>query len=106
MALAFPTLLRAIALRCRGISVAVVVGDPSATDTRALADRARRILRPEDAVLVARPGQGATVGIAADWLAGREALDGRATAYLCHGTICSLPVHEPKELVAELVPQS
>ena len=103
---AYPTLLRAIALRIRGISVAVVVGDPEAPDARALADRARRVLRPEDAVLVARPRQAPPKGIAAEWFAGRDAIDGRATAYLCRGTACSLPVHEPKELVAELLPHT
>ena len=30
---------------------------------------------------------------------------GRATAYLCRGTSCSLPVQVPSELVAELVPE-
>jgi uncharacterized protein YyaL (SSP411 family) len=103
---AFPTLLRAIALRSRGISVAVVIGEMGASDTHALAARARRVLRPEDAVLVAEPGQAPLGGIAADWLTGREAVDGRATAYVCHGQSCSLPVHEPSELVAELVPQT
>jgi len=103
---AFPTLLRAIALRSRGISVAVIVGEPDSPGTRALADRARRVLRPEDAVLVARPGQAAATGIADDWFAGRDAIDGRATAYVCHGTTCSLPVHEPKDLVAELFQQA
>jgi hypothetical protein len=99
---AFPTLLRAIALRSRGISVAVIVGDPSAANTRGLADRARRVLRPEDGVLVVEPGQAVAEEIAADWISGRDAIGGRATAYVCHGTTCSLPVHEPKELVAEL----
>jgi len=103
---AFPTLLRAIALRSRGISVAVVVGDPDASETLALADRARRVLRPEDAILVTRPGQKTPPGISPEWLAGRDRIDGRATAYVCHGTTCSLPVHEPRDLVAELVPQT
>lgn len=103
---AFPTMLRAIALRSRGISVAVIIGAPDASDTRALADRARRVLRPEDAVLVAEPGQTSATGIAADWFTGRDAVDGLATAYICHGTTCSLPVHEPKDLVAELAQQA
>jgi uncharacterized protein YyaL (SSP411 family) len=103
---AFPTLLRAVALRSRGISVAVIAGDPDAADARALADRARRVLRPEDAVLVTQPGQPIAEGIAADWLSGRDAIGGRATAYVCHGTTCSLPVHEPRELVAELEQQA
>ncbi len=101
---AFPTLLRAVALRCRGVAVAVVIGEPGNADTDALAERARRVLRPEDAVIVAAPGADPPTGVSADWLAGREALAGRATAYLCRGTICSLPVQSPSELVAELIP--
>jgi hypothetical protein len=97
--------LRAVALRCRGVAVAVVVGDPEDRETKALATRARRVLRPEDAVIVARPSHPAPAGISAKWLTGREAIDGRATAYVCRGTLCSLPVREPAELVADLVPQ-
>ncbi len=82
----------------------MVVGDPAADTTRALADRARRVLRPEDAVIVAAPGAAAPMGIAASWLEGRDAVGSRATAYLCHGTACSLPIHDPAQLVAELVP--
>ncbi len=101
---AFPTLLRAVALRSRGLTVAVVIGEPSQAETRALAERARRVLRPEDAIVVAAPGAAPATGIDAAWLAGREARGGRATAYLCRGRICSLPVHQPSELVAELLP--
>jgi hypothetical protein len=101
---AFPTLLRAVALRSRGLAVAVVIGDPASADTRALAERARRVLRPEDAVIVSAPGAKPPVGVSPDWLAGREAKGGRATAHLCRGTVCSLPVQVPSELVAELIP--
>jgi hypothetical protein len=96
---AHPTLLRAVALRSRGLSVAVIVGDPDADDTHALAERARRILLPEDAVVVAAPGSDRPVAVAASWLEGREPMDGRATAYVCHGQRCSLPVTDPGELV-------
>jgi uncharacterized protein YyaL (SSP411 family) len=99
---AFPTLLRAVALRARGLSVAIVIGDPEQHGTRALAERARRILRPDDAVVVVAPGETPPTGIADDWLAGRAAIEGRPTAYVCRGTACSLPIHEPAELVAEL----
>jgi uncharacterized protein YyaL (SSP411 family) len=99
---AFPTLLRAVALRSRGLSVAVVVGDPEERATYLLAERARRVLRPDDAIVVVGPGETAPTGIAEDWLFGRTAVDGRPTAYVCRGTACSLPVHEPAELVAEL----
>ena len=29
------------------------------------------------------------------WLLGRTAIDGRATAYICRGTTCSLPITDP-----------
>jgi uncharacterized protein YyaL (SSP411 family) len=96
---AFPTLLRAVLVRARGLSVAVVVGEPDSEDTLALARRARLVLAPEDAVVVAPPGAPAPAGLAASWLADREARDGRATAYVCRGHECSLPVHEPEKLV-------
>jgi len=35
------------------------------------------------------------------WIRDRKAVDGRATAYLCQGTTCSLPVHTV-EALAEL----
>ena len=38
-------------------------------------------------------------GIDPAWLRGREPLEGRATAYVCRGTICSLPITDPEALV-------
>jgi len=101
---AFPTLLRAIALRARGTSVAVIVGEKDDPQTEALATRARRVLRPEDAVIVLAPDEAPPAQIAESWLAERIAIEGKATAYLCLGHACSLPVHQPAELVAELIP--
>jgi uncharacterized protein YyaL (SSP411 family) len=97
---AFPTLARAAALVERGLAVAVVVGAPDAAETRALADRARRLLAPEDAVVVVAPDAAPPAALDPSWTAGRSAVGGRATAYLCRGTTCSLPVHEPDALAA------
>jgi uncharacterized protein YyaL (SSP411 family) len=99
---AFPTLLRALAIRHRGLAVAVIVGAEGAPGTNALADRARRVLRPEDAVLVVAPEAAVPAGVSPHWLAGRKTIDGQPTAYLCHGRSCSLPIHDPTDLVAEL----
>jgi len=94
---ALPTLARAALAAERGISVAVVVGDPKDEATRALAARARAVLRPEDAVLSVEPGT-SPVGVDPAWISGRDRVDGRPTAYVCHGTECSLPAHSPDEL--------
>ncbi len=91
----YPTLLRAAAIAERGISVAVIVGGPNEDETHALQRGARAHLRPEDAVVPLTPGQPPPAAVAASWLNGREAVDGRATAYVCHGTHCSLPIHDP-----------
>jgi uncharacterized protein YyaL (SSP411 family) len=94
---AYPTLARVAALAERGLCVAVVVGTPTHAATHALAQRARRVLRPEDAVVVVEPGV-APRGVAPTWLEGRDALEGRPTAYVCRGTTCSLPITEPDAL--------
>jgi uncharacterized protein YyaL (SSP411 family) len=95
---AYPTLARAALAAERGLSCAVVVGEPGDPRTRALALRARRSLAPEDAVLVVAPGASAPAGVDPSWLAGRETVGGVPTAYVCRGTLCSLPVTDPEAL--------
>ncbi len=95
---AFPTLSRAVLARDRGLSLALIAGEPTDTATRALADRARRVLLPDDAVVIAAPGGPAPAGIGGDWLADRGLVDGRPAAYICHGRTCSLPVTEPESI--------
>jgi hypothetical protein len=95
---AYPTLARAALLAERGLACAVVVGAARDPRRRALALAARRLLPPEDLVLVALPGAAAPAGVDPSWLAGREAVAGAPAAYLCHGTVCSLPVTAPEAL--------
>jgi uncharacterized protein YyaL (SSP411 family) len=92
---AFPTLARAAAVAERGLSVAVVIGSGSAAE--ALAARARAVLAPEDAVLIAAPGETPAL-VDPTWLAGRDARGGLATAYVCRGTTCSLPITDASQL--------
>jgi uncharacterized protein YyaL (SSP411 family) len=96
---AFPTLARAALAAERGLAVALVVGDPAADATRALAERARLCLAPEDAVVVAAPGA-TPEGVDPAWRAGREPSGGRPSAWLCRGVSCSLPVSDPDALAA------
>ncbi len=95
---ALPTLLRALALQLRGLAVAVVIGAPDAAETRALAARARRVLLPEDAVIVVAPDAPVPQGLAESWITGRTPANGRPTAYVCRGQACSLPVTQPDAL--------
>ena len=44
------------------------------------------------------PGVAPPDGVDPDWLRGRDAVDDRATAWVCRGVACSLPVFEPEEL--------
>ncbi len=94
---AFPTLARAALFAEHGGSLALVAGDAGGPATRALAARARRVLAPEDAVIVAPPGA-PPAGVDPSWLAGRGPVNGRPAAYLCRGTTCSLPIAEPEDL--------
>lgn len=96
---ASPVLARAAALAASGLAVAVVVGEPASPATQALADRARRVLGPEDAVVVCAPGH-VPAGVDPGWLEGRGLVGGNEAAYLCRGTTCSLPVTDPAALQA------
>jgi uncharacterized protein len=95
--LAFPTLARAGALLEHGLGVGIVIGAPTDSATQALARRARELLGPEDFVLVLAPAE-RPPALAAHWLEGRDARDGRPTAYLCRGPVCSLPAMSPEQL--------
>ena len=92
-----PTLVRAAALREAEPGVALVIGDPAHAMTRALAARARALLGPEDAVVVATPG-GDTEVARARAPRGPRARGGAPTAYICRGRVCSLPANEPDAL--------
>ncbi len=100
---ALPTLLRAVILRSRGISVAVIIGQDDDPRTGALAARARRALLPDDAVVVLPPGAKRPVGVAAEWLEGRHPERGLPTAWICQGTECSLPITNPEQIQAGAV---
>ncbi|MBW2360100.1 MAG: thioredoxin domain-containing protein [Deltaproteobacteria bacterium] len=100
---AFPTLARATLLFERGGSVALVIGAPSAAKTRELAAAARRALGPDDAIVVTAPGE-RPQGVATSWFEGREARDGRPTAYICRGFTCSPPTCDPDAIAPLAAP--
>jgi uncharacterized protein len=78
-----------------------IVGDPAAVDTRALLDVVGDRWRPTVVVALA-PNDGAALSSAIPLLHDRIAIEGRATAYVCRGFVCDLPVTDPEALRSRL----
>jgi len=79
--------------------VTVIAGDPSDEATRALLEIVNGSFMPHVA-LVRVPAAGADDALSAltDVAAGSKARGGRATAYVCHGSACVEPTHDPETL--------
>ena len=94
----FANWLSAAELAVGGIVELAIVGDPAATDTRALLAAASAGGRRDLVVAVAADPAASVVPL----LAERVAIDGRATAFVCRDFACRLPVTEPRALVDQL----
>ncbi len=77
----------------------VLVGEPGAADTAALEDVIRHTSLPNRLLIRRRPGDALPDTHPA---AGKDAIDGKATVYVCRGMTCSPPVTAPADLRAEL----
>ena len=95
---AFAQWLSALAAAHAPSTEVAIVGEPSSDDGRALITRLDGGYHPFR-VQAASPMPGSsTVALLHD----RTAIDGRATAYVCHRFACRLPVTEPEALEALL----
>ncbi|MFI5225646.1 MAG: thioredoxin domain-containing protein [Candidatus Limnocylindrales bacterium] len=92
--------LVAIDLATRPIVEVAIVGRPGDPATAALLEVARAGLSTHR-VLAVGPGE-AGAASAVPLLAGRVAIDGRPTAYVCRAFVCRLPVTEPAALATLL----
>ncbi|MBM3518580.1 MAG: thioredoxin domain-containing protein [Alphaproteobacteria bacterium] len=92
------TLMNNVEVLNRPIQIAIVAGN-AAADTVALLAAAHNASLPYRSVHVLDPDSALP-----DWHpgAGKRAVAGRATAYVCVGMTCSLPVTGPTELLAAL----
>ena len=97
-ALAMTTLLNNFELLDSAVQIAIV-GEPEAADTEALARIARAAVAPNRLATVVAPGADLPSGHPAH---GMTAIDGQATAYVCIGQTCSLPLRAPEALRAAL----
>src|SRR6266516_674029 len=78
-----------------------IIGVLGGSDTGALLAEARRGYRPNQVVALAAPGD-SEAAERVPLLAGRPAVGGRATAYVCERFTCQQPVTEPEALAAQL----
>jgi uncharacterized protein YyaL (SSP411 family) len=94
---AFPAWLGALDFASARITQVAIVGGAGAADTRALVEVARQGFQPYRLLALGDP-KSSTL----DLMQGRFAIDGRATAFVCHDFACRRPVTEPEALAAEL----
>jgi uncharacterized protein len=92
------SLLSALSLRTHGTQI-VVIGDVEDPQTQALVSAANRVPDPNRSLIRLAPGDILPDGHPA---AGKSQVDGRATAYICRGETCSLPVTGPTEIAARI----
>lgn len=93
---ALAQMLLAVDFRNDASQEAVILAPPG-TDAGPLLAQMARTFAPNTVIVGAGPG---TESLAL--LAGREALGGRATAFVCRGGLCNLPTNDPEELARQL----
>jgi uncharacterized protein len=80
----------------------VIVGDPSAADTRALLAEFHRRFLPNDVLLLVNAASRESLAKLALFTGPLVAKEGRATAYFCIHYACRLPVTDPAAFAAQL----
>ncbi len=100
--IALSTLLNSNEMLQSAVQV-VLVGDPDAEATRDLRRTVFETSAPNRILTQSAPGAALPDGHPA---AGKEQLDGRATAFVCVGATCSLPITDPNSLRAALSPRA
>jgi uncharacterized protein YyaL (SSP411 family) len=99
--LAFGRLLCALDFYLNPGQEIAIVGDPAATDTEALLAEVYRRYLPNSVLALAAPGDAVAPELI-PLLADRGQISGRATAYVCRGFVCNLPVTGPEALGRQL----
>ncbi|KAF0214048.1 MAG: thioredoxin domain-containing protein [Methylocystaceae bacterium] len=96
--LGFSSLLNGVEMLREALQI-VVIGEPDAPDTAALKRVIYGVSRPGRVLNVLTPGAALPRAHPAF---GKTMLGERATAYVCRGMLCSLPIVEPNALAAAL----
>ena len=82
----------------KGLQI-VVVGSRGALDTEALLAVVNNAALPNKVLNLVAPRLALPAHHPA---AGKEQIEGRATAYICEGPVCSLPITDSEALASEL----
>jgi hypothetical protein len=78
----------------------VLAGDPSAPDTREMAQHLRRVFVPNKVVLFRPAGvERPEITELAPFTLFQTGVDGKATAYVCRDYACQLPVTSAEEML-------
>ncbi|MDO8872437.1 MAG: thioredoxin domain-containing protein [Methanoregula sp.] len=81
----------------------VIVGDDGAEDTQALILALRSHYLPSVTVMQFAPGpQASALAEIAPFTRNLSMIGGKATAYVCSGLACSIPVTDPKDVLAQI----
>jgi len=80
----------------------VVVGDPAASDTRAMLVAIREIYLPNKVIILRHPGDDAPITQLAEFTRQYQAIDGKPTAYICINYFCQQPTTDIQTMVSML----
>jgi uncharacterized protein YyaL (SSP411 family) len=97
----FGRMLCAADLAAAPIKEVAIVGEPGSADTRALLAAVQRPYRPHLVLARTAPGDAAAQALT-PLLENREAIDGKATAYVCEHFVCKIPAQTPETLTKQL----
>lgn len=81
----------------------VIVGAADDSDTDTLRQTVLKMCLPNRILMHLSPDEALPSGHPA---AGKTMIDGKPTAYICHGQTCSLPITDPDGLKAALIPST
>ncbi|NNM05351.1 MAG: hypothetical protein HKO65_09625, partial [Gemmatimonadetes bacterium] len=95
---AFGRFLSATAMALAPPTEVVLLGDPESQELADLLAVTNRFYLPHRIVVGGNPADLPPMPI----LEGREAVEGKAVAYVCQDFTCSLPLSDPSRLAAEL----
>ena len=97
-----PMLLAALSTYHAGMPQIVIVGEPGAPDTRALADAARRRYLPAALYVPVSAAHRESLSRVLPWTAALEMRNGKATAYVCRDFACQAPTTSADDLGSQL----